>query len=210
MAKQKLEDYLTRQFEKHVAHTTVEIEQKYRVADVDSLRKKLIKLGARRSAKGYERNELFDMDGVLRRQGRKLRLRRHGQDRAVLTLKGPRQDGIHKTRMEVETRVDYEPAKRILELLSFRVSETYDKQREEYRLGSCTVCLDYIAQCGWFFEIEGTPKQINEIARKLGLSDLDREHRSYRKLIKQQLQGQPILHFGSQPRIHTRRAKSSC
>jgi adenylate cyclase, class 2 len=205
MAKQKLEQYLTRQFEKHVARTTVEIEQKYRVSDVDSLRKKLIKLGARKSIKGYERNELFDMDGALRRQGRKLRLRRHGEDKAVLTLKGPRQDGIHKTRMEVETRVDYEPAKRILELLSFRVSETYNKLREEYKLGSCIVCLDYISQCGWFFEIEGTPKQINEIARKLELSDLDREHRSYRKLIKQRSLGMPILRLGSQPRTRSAR-----
>jgi predicted adenylyl cyclase CyaB len=208
MAKQKLEQYLTRQFEKQVARTTVEIEQKYRVSDVDGLRKRLIKLGARRSTKGYERNELFDMDGALRRQGRKLRLRRHGEDKAVLTLKGPRQGGIHKTRMEIETRVDYEPAKRILELLSFRVSETYGKLREEYKLGPCTVCLDHIAQCGWFFEIEGTPKQINEIARKLELNDLDREHRSYRKLIKQQLLGPPILPLGAQPRTRAgRRAK---
>src|ERR1700722_11876949 len=200
MAKQKLEQYLTRQFEKQVARTTGEIEQKYRVSDVDSLRKKLIKLGARKSTRGYERNELFDMDGALRRQGRKLRLRRHGEDKAVLTLKGPRQDGVHKTRMEIETRVDYEPAKRILELLSFRVSETYSKLREEYKLGSCTVCLDHIAQCGWFFEIEGTPRQINEIAQKLELNDLDREHRSYRKLIKQQSLGRPILPLGSHPR----------
>jgi len=205
MAKQKLEQYLTRQFEKHVARTTVEIEQKYRVSDVDSLRKKLIRLGARKSTKGYERNELFDMDGALRRQGRKLRLRRHGEDKAVLTLKGPRQGGLHKTRMEIETRVDYEPAKRILELLSFRVSETYSKLREEYKLGSCTVCLDYIAQCGWFFEIEGTPKQINEIARKLELNDLDREHRSYRKLIKQQLLGPPMMRLGGRPRARTGR-----
>ncbi len=205
MAKQKLEQYLTRQFEKHVTRSAVEIEQKYRVSDVDELRRKLIKLGARRSVKGYERNELFDMDGALRKQGRKLRLRRHGEDKAVLTLKGPRQGGIHKRRMEIETRVDYEPAKRILELLSFRVSETYDKLREEYKLGPCTVCLDHISQCGWFFEIEGTPKQINEIARKLDLSNLDREHRSYRKLIKHHLLRLPMIRLGSQPRIRAGR-----
>jgi adenylate cyclase, class 2 len=208
MAKRKLEQYLTRQFENHVARSYVEIEQKYRVFDVDGLRKKLIKLGARRSAKGYERNELFDMDGTLRKQGRKLRLRRHGEEKAVLTLKGPRQGGTHKKRMEIETRVDYEPAKRILELLSFRVSETYSKVREEFKLDSCTVCLDHIPQCGWFFEIEGTRKQITEIARKLQLKNLDREHRSYRKLIKQQLLGPPMMRLRSQPRVRTgRKAK---
>ena len=36
--------------------------------------------------------------------------------------------------MEVETPVEYKAAKRILELLDFRVKETYSKVREEYRL----------------------------------------------------------------------------
>lgn len=208
MAKRKLEQYLTRQFEEHVAQSSVEIEQKYRVFDVDGLRKKLLQLGARKLAKGYERNELFDVDGTLRKQGRKLRLRRHGEDKAVLTLKGPRQEGTHKKRMEVETRVDYEPTKRILELLSFRVSETYSKLREEYKFDSCIVCLDHIPQCGWFFEIEGTRKQITDISRKLQLKNSDREHRSYRKLIKEQLPSPRMLPLGSQPRIRTgRKAK---
>ena len=103
----------------------------------------------------------------------------------MLTLKGPRLGGRHKTRMEVETPVEYEAAKRILELLEFRVNEAYSKIREEYRLDSCPVCLDHIPNVGWFVEVEGPPAKIRDIARKLGLRAIDREPRSYRKLIKQ-------------------------
>jgi adenylate cyclase, class 2 len=105
----------------------------------------------------------------------------------MLTLKGPRMNGSHKARMEVETPVQYEATKRILELLGFRVNETYSKIREEYRLDGCPVCLDHIPECGWFVEIEGTSRKITSIARQLGLRASDRERRSYRKIIKDQL-----------------------
>ena len=86
--------------------------------------------------------------------------------------------------MKVETPIEYEAAKRILELLDFRVKETYSKVREEYRLDGCAVCLDHIPNTGWFVEIEGPQRKINQTARSLGLRLTDREHRSYRKLIK--------------------------
>lgn len=184
MAARKLEKYLTRQFEQNIARSSVEREQKYRVADISPIRARLLRLGAEAHASGFERNELFDCDDRLRREGRKLRLRRHGTKIAVLTLKGPRLAGSHKTRMEVETPVEYEAAKRILQLLDFRVKETYSKLREEYRLYGCPVCLDHIPSSGWFVEIEGAPGKIREIARRLGLRPADREDRSYRKLIK--------------------------
>ena len=186
MANRKLEKYLTRQFEQRVAKSSIEREEKYRIANVRVVRQRLLGLGATVHASGFERNELFDCNDRLSSQGRKLRLRRHGQDIAMLTLKGPRLNGSHKTRMEVETPVDYEAAKRILELLDFRVKETYSKLREEYRLDGCPVCLDHVSDCGWFVEIEGTPKKIAEIARRLRLHRANRERRSYRKLIKDQ------------------------
>jgi predicted adenylyl cyclase CyaB len=185
MGARKLEKYLTRQFEQHVSRNSVEREQKYRVARADTIRRRLLKLGAQVHASGFERNELFDCGDRLRRQGLKLRLRCHGGKIAMLTLKGPRRNGHQKTRMEVETPVEYEAAKRILELLDFRVKETYSKLREEYRLDGCAVCLDHIADTGCFVEIEGPRRKISQTARRLGLRPADREHRSYRKLIKE-------------------------
>jgi adenylate cyclase, class 2 len=184
MVARKLEKYLTRQFQQQVSRANVEREQKYRVARVDTIRRRLLKLGAQLHAKGFERNELFDCGDRLRRQGLKLRLRCHGGKIAMLTLKGPRRTARQKTRMEVETSVDYEAAKRILELLDFRVKETYSKMREEYRLDGCAVCLDHIPSGGSFVEIEGPPRKITHTARRLGLQPAEREHRSYRKLIK--------------------------
>lgn len=184
MPARKIEKYLTRQFERHVTRDSVECEQKYRVASVDSIRARLLALGAEAHASGFERNELFDFDGRLQAQGRKLRLRRHGNHSAVLTLKGPRLERRQKTRLEVETPVHYDAAKRILELAGFRIKETYSKIREEYRLDGCAVCLDHIPSAGWFVEIEGTTRKIQNIARRLGLQAANRETRSYRKLIK--------------------------
>ena len=181
----KLERYLTRQFEELVADCSVEREEKYRVGNLETVRRKLRKLGAHTHASGFERNELFDYEDRLRRQGLKLRLRCHGGKVAMLTLKGPRRKGRQKTRMEVETPVEYRAAKRILELLDFRVTENYSKVREEYRLDGCTVCLDQIPNSGCYVEIEGTAKNISETAHRLGLRTTDREHRSYRRLIKE-------------------------
>src|SRR6476660_1501626 len=127
MVAHKLEKYLTHQFEQHVSRDSIEREQKYRIARVDTIRKRLLKLGAQVHASGFERNELYDCDDRLRRQNLKLRLRCHGGKIAMLTLKGPRQNEHQKTRMEVETPVEYMAAKRILELLDFRVKETYSK-----------------------------------------------------------------------------------
>jgi adenylate cyclase, class 2 len=185
MVARKLEKYLTRQFEEHVSRDSIEREQKYRIARVDTIRKRLLKLGAQVHASGFERNELYDCDDRLRRQDLKLRLRCHGGKIAMLTLKGPRQNEHQKTRMEVETPVEYKAAKRILELLDFRVKETYSKLREEYRLDGCAVCLDHIPSVGWFIEIEGPRRKISETAGRLGLRPANREHRSYRKLIKE-------------------------
>ena len=165
MVARKLEKYLTRQFKEHVSRDSVEREQKYRVARVDTIRRRLLKLGAQVHASGFERNELYDCDDRLRHQNLKLRLRCHGGKIAMLTLKGPRQNEHQKTRMEVETPVEYTAAKRILELLDFRVKETYSKVREEYRLECCAVCLDHIPNAGWFAEIEGPRRKISATAR---------------------------------------------
>jgi adenylate cyclase class 2 len=200
MPARKLEKYLARQFERRILNDSLEREQKYRVAKIDRLRHHLLSLGAKVHASGFERNELFDLDGRLHVKGYKLRLRRHGTKVAMLTLKGPRLDRQQKTRMEVQTHVEYEPAKRILELIGFRIKETYSKIREEYELDGCTICLDHLPNAGWFVEIEGRPKMIRDVARRLRLQRADREHRSYRKLIRESATAQLASSNGSSTR----------
>ena len=89
--------------------------------------------------------------------------------------------------MEVETPVDYEATKRILELLGFRIKETYSKIREEYRLDGCAVCLDHIPQLARLVCAESKAarrRSLRAIAKRAGLQPADREHRSYRRLIR--------------------------
>lgn len=200
MPARKLEKYLDRQFEQRVCEDSLEREQKYRVDQINPIRSRLLKLGAKVHASGFERNELFDLNDRLFSQGQKLRLRRHGKNAAMLTLKGPRLAGQQKTRLEVETPVEYEAAKRILELVGFRIKETYSKIREEYRHEGCAICLDHIPNAGWFVEIEGRPKKIREIAQRLGLGPERREHRSYRKLIKDAAAMRAAHHNSANPR----------
>ena len=52
-------------------------------------------------------------------------------------------------------------------------------------MDDCAVCLDHIPNAGWFLEIEGQSRKIREIALRLGLKRADREHRSYRKQIRE-------------------------
>src|SRR5258708_11146342 len=117
MVARKLEKYLTHQFKEHVSRDSVEREQKYRIARVDTIRKRLLKLGAQVHASGFERNELYDCDDRLRRQELKLRLRCHGGKIPMLPLQGPRQNQHPKTPLEVETPDEYTAANRILGLL---------------------------------------------------------------------------------------------
>ncbi len=163
----------------------VEIEQKYRVSNPAITRQKLFRLGARRIKSGSERNELFDLNGNLRKRKSLLRLRSWGKRDAWLTFKGPRLRGRFKRRLELETMVDYGRAKLILQYLGFRVVARYEKRREAFKFSSCVVALDYLLpRHGWFLEIEGSSRNIWRVAKRLGLQKADQEERSYLELLK--------------------------
>ncbi len=184
MKKPGVEKLVVKQFLKRLARHNLEIEQKYRVRDIASIRRAMKRMGAVKGVAGREHNELYDEKGRLRRQKYVLRLRYHGADRAWLTFKGPRLKSRHKKRIEIETPVLYEETRRILLLLGFRMVSTYRKYREEYTTHSAVIHLDYLPQVGWFVEIEGRPRTIALTARKLGLDESAHEHRSYRKILE--------------------------
>jgi predicted adenylyl cyclase CyaB len=193
MKKSKFEEFLARQLEERLSAAKVETEQKYRTSDPVNIRRHLIRLGAKKIRTGLEHNELYELGKMLRKKKQVLRLRYHGDYGAWLTLKGHRLQAQHKKRMEMETPVHYEHTKRILELLGFRVFSVYRKNREEYELEDCHVCLDYLASCGWFVEIEGAHKAIKRMAQELGLNEFHREERSYRKILKEQVSSASLL-----------------
>ncbi|MFH1800068.1 MAG: class IV adenylate cyclase [Candidatus Omnitrophota bacterium] len=162
-----------------------EIEQKYRLKDPAKVRVILKQIGAKRIASGVETNEFYDQGGFFRKQKVALRLRRFGRGLATMTLKGPRIKARFTKRMEIETPVDLAAAKAFLKFLGCQVWGQYSKRRELYRLSKTAVTVDFLKKFGWFLEIEGQPRSIREIEKKLGLRNGDREERSYLQMLFQ-------------------------
>src|SRR5690242_6876113 len=86
-----------------------ETEIKFRIRDLDALAAKLRDHGLDEiTPRTHEMNVLFDLPGrPLRARGDILRIRKYG-DSWVLThkAKAANDDGLHKVRVETETRVE--------------------------------------------------------------------------------------------------------
>jgi adenylate cyclase class 2 len=154
-----------------------EIEIKFRVADIDVLVARLRQLGFQQvTPRTHEMNVLFDLPGhPLRNRGDVLRLRKYG-DSWVLTHKTKsktNKDGPHKTRIEIETRVENgDKMEAILRALQFAPSFRYEKFRAEWKSGDGHVVIDE-TPIGIFGEIEGPPEWIDAVARDLQIDRKD-------------------------------------
>lgn len=159
-----------------------EVEQKFRLKNPSAFRKRLKQLGAKRLSGGFEKNELWDLDGRLKSMCAVLRLRETPQ-KDTLTFKGPRLKSRYKKRAETETPVDAVKTRLLLKQLGYRVSARYEKKRDEYLLKKAHVTMDYLKGFGWFAEIEAPERRIEMLARLLGFSNQDREERSYLEMV---------------------------
>jgi adenylate cyclase class 2 len=153
-----------------------EIEIKFRIADLDSLRTCLRELGLREiTPRTHEMNTLFDLPGrPLRAKGNLLRMRKYG-DTWVLTHKAKfaNDAGLHKIRVENETRVEDGPKmEAILAALQFHPVFRYEKFRAEWQGEEGHVVIDE-TPIGNFAEIEGPSQWIDSLARDLGVTSAD-------------------------------------
>jgi len=130
-------------------------------------------------------------DRSLLHAGSGLRIRREsspGASSVILCWKGPRSPASAlKQRQEIELSTDnYENALAFLSALGFVPVLTVEKQRIQYQLDTCAVCLDEVKDLGVFIEIEGpNESSIASVARKLNL-DPDRHiPQSYACLISE-------------------------
>jgi adenylate cyclase class 2 len=154
----------------------LEIEIKFRIADVETLIARLKQLGFQQvTPRTHEMNVLFDLPGhPLRNRGDVLRLRKYGET-WVLThkTKTKTKDGPHKARVEIETRVDSgEKMEAILRALQFEPSFRYEKFRAEWKGDKGHVVIDE-TPIGTFGEIEGPPEWIDSVARDLEVDRKD-------------------------------------
>jgi adenylate cyclase class 2 len=157
-----------------------EVEIKFRVTDVPSLMTRLRQLGFQQvTPPTHEMNTLFDLPGhPLRNRGDLLRLRKYS-DSWMLTHKSKGKNknknkgGAHKTRLEIETRVENgENMEAILRALQFKPSFRYEKFRAEWKGGEGHVVIDE-TPIGNFAEIEGPPEWIDSLARDLSIDVKD-------------------------------------
>jgi adenylate cyclase class 2 len=154
----------------------LEIEIKFRIADVEARVARLRQLGFQQvTPRTHEMNTLFDLPGhPLRDRGDVLRLRKYGET-WVLThkAKSQSQSGPHKTRVETETRVDNgQKMEAILRALQFEPSFRYEKFRAEWKGDRGHVVIDE-TPIGNFGEIEGPPEWIDSVARDLEIDRKD-------------------------------------
>jgi adenylate cyclase class 2 len=158
----------------------VEIEAKMRVDDLDAVRARLRKFGARLVGDYLESNIFFDRPKrSLLKRGSGLRLRRMRDQRThkdtnVITYKGKLQRGRLKTREEIETSVeDFDATIALLEAIGFQQMLLFEKKRQSWKLDDCEIELDELPHIGRFVEIEGPGERaVMKVREKLELDDV--------------------------------------
>lgn len=159
-----------------------EVEIKFRIDDLKRVQQHLREAGFQeQTPRTHEINTLYDRDGALRKKGELLRLRDYG-GRWTLTHKSKGTAARHKTRQELETKVaDGEQMEQIIRALGYAPSFRYEKFRSEWSDGSGHVVLDE-TPIGDFGEIEGKAEWIDQIAKRLEITDDKFITKSYSEL----------------------------
>jgi len=156
-----------------------EIEAKMKVEDFDQVRHALAKAGAKRTGSVLETNTFFDSKEknlVAKDTGLRLRRKRDdasGQEKFIITVKGPQGAGELKNRPEAEVGVeDGQDAKAVLEALGYSETLSFEKRRESWKLDQCKIELDEMPVLGKFVEIEGPDeKAVMAVRERLGMKD---------------------------------------
>ncbi|MCP4629175.1 MAG: class IV adenylate cyclase [bacterium] len=149
----------------------LETEIKFYLADLSSIRQRIMEMGAHSRGRFFESNIRFeDRHGNLKKQKSLLRLR---QDRKVsLTYKStpPEDNDQFKILKELEVAVsDFDTMHNILDALGFHREQVYEKWRETLVLDRTHFCLDSMP-FGNFLEIEGPKQDIQKFTVRLDLA----------------------------------------
>ena len=164
-----------------MSKTNDEIEAKFWISDLDTVRARTQDSGAKLVHRRVKETNLrFDTpDGQLSRQSRVLRLRK---DYGVhLTYKGAARPGeAVSVRQEIEFEANsFKAAQAFLEALGYRVIVMYEKYRTGYEMNDLVIALDEMP-FGSFCEIEGpNVSSIRSLADSLGLDWEARTQDSY-------------------------------
>lgn len=148
----------------------LETEVKFYLPNIDSIRTRLIDLGAVFKHRAFETNIRFeDPEKSLIKKKSLLRLRKDKKITLTFKSEPPLQDDQFKILKEFEVEVsDFDAMEHILKSLGFKEEQVYEKWREIYVFGDTHLCLDTMPY-GDFLEIEGTKESIQQLALEIGL-----------------------------------------
>ena len=174
----------------------IEIEAKLSVPDLDVVRARLRELNATPLGSVLETNTFFDSEDrslLAADEGLRLRKRVDAQTneiKYIITYKGARRHGQLKNRDEVECGVENDrDAMTLLSRLGFLRVLSFEKRRESWKLGGCSVELDVLPHVGTFVEIEGPSEAaILKVRDQLNLSERPLVKASYIALLMTHLQ----------------------
>lgn len=166
----------------------LEVEVKFIVPDLATVRNQLVALGAiLENPRIYERNIRFDTPtNDLLNQGKLLRLRQDSRIR--ITFKGePPQETQSEVRIREEIELvidDFDNARTLLNKIGFQPVQVYEKYRETYQVAGVEVVLDEMP-FGSFVELEGEEESILMVANQLNLDWSKRILTNYLALMAQ-------------------------
>lgn len=167
--------------------TKLEIEAKFKVRDLDSLKNKLLDLGLESSGEVFYENVIFDYPDLRFREKRiTFRLRKKG-DKCVITHKEPSgKESKLKIKKETEVEVDdFERTKHIINRLGYIDSFVYDKKREKFEGEGFEVVIDKNPFIGIYIEIEADTEEIFfDVMNKLGFKDDEIIKENYRQVFE--------------------------
>jgi len=158
-----------------------EIEIKFKIENLNLIKRKLKDKKAKFIGKTLERTIKFDTENKdLEKKGKFLRVRTGFKNVITFKRKIKRKDTKFKEREEIELEIpEPEKMKIILENLGFTKKWIMEKYREKWILGDAEVVIDKLPKMGNFIEIEGSKKSIQETAKVLGLNFEDRITATY-------------------------------
>jgi len=153
----------------------LEIEVKFHLNDMESVRNRIKKIGGTCLGKSFEKNIRFEnAANNLVLKNSLLRLRQDTKAKLTYKSKPRTKDKDFKIHRELEVEVsDFSTTQVILESIGFHQEQVYEKWRETFKLKNTVMCLDQMPY-GNFLEIEGEKNEIRRLSRDL---ELKWEHR---------------------------------
>ena len=149
----------------------LEIEVKFYLHDLKSIRQRIIGLDAQCHGRFFETNLRFEDSRIsLIKNNALLRLRKDTKTTLTYKSNPPEDNNEFKVFNELEVEVnEFKTMKQILAALGFHVAQKYEKWRETFSLGDTHFCLDTMP-FGDILEIEGQKKEIRHFSDRLDLN----------------------------------------